>query len=925
MLWNARSVRPSERRPTWIAFAFVTALIASHTVLETARDALFLSRLPVGHLPFAYLAIAAVALGLSRVEHRVTGLLPERAGLVLWTAAAALGTLVCYALLPGGGGPFAVFGEDVALYALYVWSGVVATWILLQFWSRLSGALSVTQAKRLYPLIGGGSAAGALLGSALATALAREVSAEALLLVAAFGFGASALVACGLSLEAFDANRARPEPIAAGEGRLIGDARRLVRQPYLRRVGVLVIVSAACLTVVDFTFKSTVVASVPAAELGVFFGGVAFALNALSLASQLVLAPWLLRRFDLGIALVVLPGLLVLGGVGLGAGFGLLAGLFVKGTDGALRYSVHRTASELLYVPLPDRLRPGVKTLLDGVGQRAGQAGAALLILLLAALPAKLLVSSLALIALALVWAGSALGLRRPYLELLRGELRAGGSMRSAAFPELDVASLETLMAALDSRNDQEVLAALDVLEREGKARLVPALILHHPSEAVITRALSLFAHAQRANVADVIDRLFDHPSPRVRSAAIAARSMLAPDPRLLYLRLSLEPSPEVRATIVVHLIALSELVGAEAEHRLDEILDHGHTSTRLALAEAIASRRDHRFDRVLIAVAGASEPEVRLSAIAAMAAQPSPAYLPSLVRAAGDERLRSAARRALLAHGDAGFDAAREALCDRVHPPAVRWALPRVLASFEPQPAADVLLAQLRQERDGITRYRILRALEGLCAKNPRLALDRAALGAVIGETVAGAYRQLDARLSLDAGARANAERRTPGHELLVHVLSAKEHNARDRMWRLLGLAYPSADFARIRRNLRSTSSKTRARCVELIASSLAPPLRDAVLALIDDLSDHERLRASHPYHTPARLGYESVLEQMLASGSAALQDFTAHHVGELGLTRMRPLVAALAQADPGRVDIARALARLDRAGAGDREAVPC
>ena len=81
---------------------------------------------------------------------------------------------------------------------------------------------------------------------------------------------------------------------------------------------------------------------------------------------------------------------------------------------------------------------------------------------------------------------------------LLRNQLRAGGPRLSPAFPELDVASLETLVAALDSADDNEVLAALDVLERERKARLVPALILHHPSETVVLRALGLFARARR-------------------------------------------------------------------------------------------------------------------------------------------------------------------------------------------------------------------------------------------------------------------------------------------------------------------------------------------------------------------------------------------------------------------------------------------
>ena len=90
----------------------------------------------------------------------------------------------------------------------------------------------------------------------------------------------------------------------------------------------------------------------------------------------------------------------------------------------------------------------------------------------------------------------------------------------------------------------------MDVLERERKGRLVPALILYHPTEDVVTHALALFVRAaaqERRPRHRSADR---HESPRIRAAAIAARSALAHDARLLNLRLSMEDSPEVRATI---------------------------------------------------------------------------------------------------------------------------------------------------------------------------------------------------------------------------------------------------------------------------------------------------------------------------------------------------------------------------------------
>lgn len=937
------SLRSNERRPTAIAFLFLTALIASHALLETARDALFLARLPATQLPFVYLAIAGASLVIARLESRFRRWVPQRFALVIWTLLAAAGTGAFWLFLPEHreAGSWARMG----LYGLYIWTGIIAALVLLHFWSRLADAVSVTQAKRLYPLIGSGSVVGALAGSALASALARYFGAEPLLLAAAIGFAISAGLAALTQRYSFGAGagagttfggpvpQADPvldmQPLPAADGAtdrdLARDTRLVARDPYVRRVAWLMIASAGCLTLLDFAFKSSLAASVPAQDLGTYFGGVALSLNILSLICQLVLAPFVFKRFDLSVALAALPALLVVSGAGLLVGLGLVAALFGKAADGSLRYSLHRTATELLYVPLPDRVRPRIKSVLDVVGQRAGQTIASLAILALASSRYANISLAALFCVLALFWLGSAIDLRRHYVALLRNQLRDSDTLRSQAFPDLDIASLETLVTTLDSRDDNEVLAALDVLEREHKARLVPALILHHPSETVVLRALALFARAHRNDVIHVVDRLLEDGSVRVRCDAVAARSLLAPDARLLFQRLSLEDSQEVRATIVVHLIASGQIAGAEAAERIDDVLTRGQVSTRCALATAISWRTDHAFDPVLVRLAAAAEIDVRVAALAAMTQSPSPEFIPSLIDALGSERTRGAARRALIAHRGAGFDAVHAALRDARRRTSLRWELPRTLAEFEPSDALPVLLAALTEERDGMLRFRVIRALETLVAKHPTVTPDRRTLNRVISDTVARAYRHLDARLSLERGAQLEAARSTPGHELLIHVLRSKQRNATGRVMRLLGLAHPAADMAEIRRGLRTATPKLVANSVELLGSLLEQPLRGAVLGLVEDMPDTERLAAAGPYFRPARRDYQAQLGYLLSGESPALQDFTAFHVAELGLTQLSPLIAALAQADPERSDLARALTRLGPVIRGDGELVPC
>src|SRR5947208_12724386 len=123
MLRRLLDVRPEERRPTAIAFLALFGILAAHTILETARDALFLARLRPSQLPWMYLALAVIAVGLSQwTARRLSG---PRALATLLVACAG-GTFVFWTIGPPLG-PW-------ALRALYIWTGLVSTLAAVQFW-----------------------------------------------------------------------------------------------------------------------------------------------------------------------------------------------------------------------------------------------------------------------------------------------------------------------------------------------------------------------------------------------------------------------------------------------------------------------------------------------------------------------------------------------------------------------------------------------------------------------------------------------------------------------------------------------------------------------------------------------------------------------------------------------------------------------
>jgi hypothetical protein len=894
-------VHPEQRRSTLAAFLTIFGTLAGHTLLETARDALFLARLPATHLAFVYLAIAAAAVGVAQApwgRRRASGAY----GLSRLLGVGAVVTFLFWLLLRGE--------HPLEIYALYVWTGLLGSLAVLQFWMVLGELYTLGEAKRLYSLVWTGSLLGATTGAAAARLLAQSAPATTLVLAAAIVLGTTALgpaLALGRST-----GRSAPRPRAAslGEGLAVlrGDA-------YVRGLAVLVLVSTIALTLADYVFKSAVARSVPPEELGAFFGGVYTVLNLIALVAQLVLGGWLFQAIGLHRALWVLPGLLFLGAAGVALGGGLVAALLLKGVDGSLRNSLHRTGTELLFVPLAPAVRARAKPLVDIVGQRGGQALASILILSESVLARGDVVLAGAAAATALVWISLVAELKGLYLDVFRVALREGTLRPALDLPPVDLASLEMLFSALNSADDHEVLAAIDLLAAEGRGRLVPALILYHPSQAVVLKALQLFAAEARTDFVPVADRLLQHADPEIRAAALRARTRVQPDEPLL-LAACADPSPLVRATAAVGRVA-GGWEGDTAQQTLEDLVQGGDEQTAAALARAIAAQPAPVFEDVLLRLAERGSTATLVRVARAMGAVRSPRFLPVLLGLLAQREVRAEARAALLAHGLEGLAFLDEALSDEALPLELRRHLPRSIALFEPEPAAAVLQRRLLEERVGGVRYRMLRGLNRLSASSG-VALDAELLTRATRATAEGVFRVLHWRSVLESGAARRPSRRTQGHELLVQLLKDKEAQAIERLLRLLALQHRGEDFRDIYRGLRSQDARQRSSSRELLENLLRPPLRNPILAIVSEQKDVTRLAGAGELYSARALGYQAVLERILDEGGESLRCIAAHHVGELELVALRPRLERLAGGEPGfflsRV-LERTLATLARA----------
>jgi HEAT repeat protein len=408
----------------------------------------------------------------------------------------------------------------------------------------------------------------------------------------------------------------------------------------------------------------------------------------------------------------------------------------------------------------------------------------------------------------------------------------------------------------------------------------------------VVRRALELFAEGARTDFIPLAERLQRHDDPEIRAAALRARTRVRPEEAPLRAALQ-DPSPLVRATAVTGLVA-GGFGDGEAGALLETLVASGTPDVQASVARAIAEQPTPALQETLLRLAESPADEVGVPVAVAMGLLTNRRFLPALLRLLERHEARPAARAAFLAYGGEGLSFLEEALSDRGLPSELRRHLPRAISDFGSPAAAAVLERRLLEERQGAVRFRILRALNRLSAR-PDITIDAAVLERATEATLGGIFRLLHWRSVLEHGRSQRPSRATAGHELLVQLLRDKEAHAAERLFRLLSLRFRGEDFKGVYRALRSDESRLRASARELLENLLVPPLRSAVLAIIDGGELPGRLAGAGPYYSPVALDYEGVLALILDEGGEALRCMAAHHAGELGLASLAPRLERL------------------------------
>jgi AAA family ATP:ADP antiporter len=377
----------ADSPPLWWALLYFFSLLCGYYVLRPVRDAMGSSGDALTVFPRAWVTWAGARgwdltdftlqllftgtfLGML-VLQPVYGALVSRFPRRVFLPVVYLVFIACLV------GFFVAFHRDVPGRgaAFFVWTAVFNLFAVSVFWSFMADVFDNEHAKQVYGYIGAGGTIGALTGPMITRVLAERIGIGNLLLVSA-GFLALCLL-CILKLRPWALRRERLHGDESGEAAMGGSIwaglRLVAREPLLRALAVLMVFGVGIGTLL-YNEQAAIARRffTNDAARTAFYANIDLAINGVAIVVQLFLTRWLLRRYGVGVTLMI-PALAVLVGIAILAAspFPLLVAV-VQVLTRAGEFSLGKPARETIYTRVPREWRYKAKAVIDTVIYRGG-------------------------------------------------------------------------------------------------------------------------------------------------------------------------------------------------------------------------------------------------------------------------------------------------------------------------------------------------------------------------------------------------------------------------------------------------------------------------------------------------------------------------------------------------------------------------
>lgn len=344
-----------------LAFVHFFLVILSFWILKPLKKGLFIQ-----HYDGVGLALGPVQLGAAQAEllAKVLNMGVALVAALLFSALVSRVrprhlTSVLAAFFVAGMAVFAsaiVEPSTLTVWSFYLFGDLFSTVMVASFFVVLNQSVTPEQAKRTYGWVGAGGVVGGVAGSALTGFVHATpttwivVCAMVTAAIGAIGQHTGtrhpALEGTTPSTQDADDRDDKFDPSALTAG-----VRLVMQSRYLMSIVCIVTIYEMVSTIMDFQFSATIAHYLHGEAIGQQLARVYTISNAASLVVQLFMTRFVMKRYGVKAALLVLPFAAMLGSVGFGAVPILWMGSMLNTADNAFSYSIHQSAKESLYVP----------------------------------------------------------------------------------------------------------------------------------------------------------------------------------------------------------------------------------------------------------------------------------------------------------------------------------------------------------------------------------------------------------------------------------------------------------------------------------------------------------------------------------------------------------------------------------------------
>jgi AAA family ATP:ADP antiporter len=825
----------SELARAFPLFAYLFLVMAGSVASKAARDALFLGRFRAIDLPYVDIAIAVIV-GLVAGIYLRAGERTNLRNLQVGSLTAFSASAVAFWWLSLGPAT-----DSRALFiVIYVWVGVVSVLVPTQVWTLANYVMTTREAKRAFGFVGGGAILGWIVGGLATNLLVSRFGTETTLLWVATAFAMSAALVWFIwkHRPAYAADQAAglsASAMSQTDSRLLASLAEVRASRYLSTIALVIWLAAYVTTIAGWQFKAIAKANIPDTDaLAAFFGSFNMLAGIAALAMQLLLTGRLLRRVGVGVALFIVPAMLALSSAGLLVAASLAAVAALKASDQVLRYSIDKATVELLYLPVPASVTFRVKSFIDTVVYRLGDATGGLTVLLFAVVlgfdAIEMTWVGLVLIA-AWFWAASVA--RREYVENLRESIHQFRVDTERANAPLIERGASNLLGEQLSGTPEQILYALSLFEMARDRSVHPAVrgLLKHESGEVRQRALRLLARAADVEVLHDVERLLYDPHLAVRTEALLYLAEHAHvDPLERIEQLGDFPDFSLRAAMTAFLARPGRAQNLDAAKAIlgAMVAEAGPQGQRVRLeaARLIAILPD-AFDRELRVLLQDEDAHVASAAIRAVARLRKRGFVGRVIERLPEPLVTEEAVAALASFGDGAVGTLRDALMDETTPVEIRREIPSVLQAIGSR-ASHFSLIENVLDGDAVVRHRVIAALNKLEQQHPERRLDRNTLETLLAAEVIGHYRSYQVLAAMDSDGETE-----PG-SIVEGIVEGLQQEA-ERIFRLLKMMYPDHDLHSAYVGLQSTDPVVHDNAVEFLEAILTPYLRSQIIPLFD------------------------------------------------------------------------------------------